>query len=128
MSDHFQPTRFARAERSSPADLRRQINYFSEENITRRLLDAVPSILLILNQHRQVVYLNRALLDLFGVGSEESVYGSRPGELLHCINAGREPGGCGTAEVCRVCGMVAAILSGLAGRKEVRECRFLRSQ
>ena len=88
MPDLPQPTRFARAERSSPTDLQRQISYFSEENITRRLLDAVPSILLILNQHRQVVYLNRALLDLFGAGSEESVYGSRPGELLHCVNAG----------------------------------------
>lgn len=125
MSDKV-PTRFAPAERSSGEDLQRQIDYFSEENLTRHLLDAVPSILLILNQQRQIVYVNHSLLDLLGAKEEEFVFGLRPGEVLRCVHAGREPGGCGTAEPCTACGMVAAILASLSGRKEVRECRFLR--
>lgn len=123
---HSLPTRHAPAERASLESLRRQAEYFSDAAITRHLLDAIPTILLILNEHRQIVYGNRVLLDLIGAQSEDFIHGFRPGEVLRCINAGQEPGGCGTSEPCRACGMVAAILSGLAGRKEVRECRFLR--
>ncbi|MBE0598585.1 MAG: PAS domain-containing sensor histidine kinase [Desulfuromonadales bacterium] len=120
------PTRFAPAERADAAQLRRQVDYFSRKNLTSHLLDAIPSILIILNQYRQIVYVNRSLLDLLGAPEEDFVLGLRPGEVLRCVHAGREPGGCGTAEPCTACGMVAAILASLAGRKEVRECRLLR--
>lgn len=120
------PTRFAPSERSLLEDLRRQTEYFSDASITRHLLDAIPSLLLILNENRQIVYGNRTLLDLIGARSEAFVHGFRPGEVLHCVNAGREPGGCGTSDGCSACGMVAAVLTSLAGKKDVRECRFLR--
>lgn len=120
------PTCFAPAERSTLNDLKRQSAYFSDSSITRHLLDAIPNILLILNENRQIVYGNQILLDLIGVNREELIHGFRPGEVLRCVNAGREPEGCGTSEACRACGMAASILSGLAGKKDVRECRFLR--
>ena len=128
MPDKSRTTRFASAERFPPEELQRQRDYFSDNYITHHLLNAVPSILLILNEHRQIVYANRTLPDLLGAGGEDFVYGLRPGEVLHCVNAGREPGGCGTSESCSACGMVAAILASLSGSKVIRECRFLRRQ
>lgn len=124
---HSFATRFAPAERSPIELLRRQTGYFSEASITRHLLDAIPTLLLILNEQRQIVYGNRTLLDLVGVRGEEYIFGLRPGEVLRCVNADLEPGGCGTSESCRSCGMAASILAGLAGKKEIRECRFLRN-
>ncbi len=126
MPDTRSSTRFFAAERSTMEDLQRQRSYFLDGSFTRHLLDAIPSILLILNHKRQVVYGNRTLLTLLGARDEDFIYGLRPGEILRCVNAGRNPAGCGTSEYCRTCGMAAAILSGLSGKKETRECSFLR--
>jgi signal transduction histidine kinase len=120
------PTRFAPAERAAEAELRRQLDYFSAETLTRHLLDAIPTILTILNAHRQIVYANHALQALLGTDSQENLSGLRPGEALDCIHARRTEGGCGTTENCSTCGAVLSILAGLAGKKDVRECRITR--
>jgi signal transduction histidine kinase len=119
-------TKFASAERVSRQDLHRQVDNFACPSLTRRLLDAVPNLLMILNGQRQIVYANQTLVELIAAGDENLVHGLRPGEVLGCIHAETAPGGCGTAEPCRTCGAVLAILAGLEGRKEVRECRVTR--
>lgn len=119
-------THFAPAERAAAADISRQVDYFSEQGLTRHLLEAVPTQLAILNRQRQIVYANRALVNL--VGEEELLlHGRRPGEVLGCTHAGEAPGGCGTAKACSTCGAVLAILSSLAGRREERECCLVRT-
>jgi len=120
------PTLFAPAERFSEDNLLRQVDYFSEPSLTRHILDAVPSLLMILNAQRQIVYANQALLTLVTGGEESKVHGMRPGEVLDCIHAKRTEGGCGTTEECSTCGAVLAILAGLNGEKAVRECRVTR--
>lgn len=119
-------TDFAPAERSTPADLNRQVGYFSNTSLTHHLLDAVPSLLLILNSQRQIVYANKALLDLVANGEEDLVHGMRPGEVLNCIHSSNATGGCGTTEACSTCGAVLAILAGLKGERAMRECRITR--
>jgi signal transduction histidine kinase len=120
------PTRFAPAERAAAADLRRQVAYFSAETLTRHLLDAVPGILAILNAHRQIVYANQALQSLLGGDGRGPLSGQRPGEALDCIHTRRTEGGCGTTENCSTCGAILSILAGIAGKKDVRECRITR--
>ncbi len=120
------PTAFASAERASQQALHRQIDYFSAASLTRQLLDSVPSLLMILNGYRQIVYANQALVDLIAPGEEQRVHGQRPGEILGCIHADTTPGGCGTTEPCSTCGAVLAILAGLNGQKDARECRVTR--
>lgn len=120
------PTLFAPAERATPDDLHRQVAFFSETSMTRRILDAVPSLLMILNGQRQVVYANQALLELVAGGKKDLVHGMRPGEVLDCIHARKTAGGCGTTEECSTCGAVLAILAGLRGEQAVRECRVTR--
>jgi signal transduction histidine kinase len=120
------PTFFAPAQRASSRDLRRQVGYFSATTMTSRILDAVPSLLMILNSQRQIIYANQALLTLVAGGTKDLVYGMRPGEVLDCIHARKTAGGCGTAEECSTCGAVLGILAGLQGEQAVRECRVTR--
>jgi signal transduction histidine kinase len=120
------PTRFAPAERAPAVELRRQADHFAADSFTRHLLDAVPGILLILNAQRQIVYANHALPELLGLSDREALLGLRPGEALGCVHAGAVQGECGTADPCRNCGAVLAILGGLAGRREVQEYRVSR--
>jgi nitrogen-specific signal transduction histidine kinase len=119
-------TRFAPAHRAERETLQRQLGYFSTANLTRHLLDAVPNILLILNETRQIVYSNQALLDLVGVTEANLLYGKRPGEVLECTKLATSLGGCGTGEACRTCGAVLAILAGLEGNSVARECSISR--
>jgi signal transduction histidine kinase len=116
----------ATAERSTVVELRRQVDHFSEDSITRHLLDAIPTHLAILNRQRQIVYANRSLLQLAGVEEECLIHGQRPGEVLGCAHATESEGGCGTAEACTTCGSVLAILTSLAGKRENRECCLVR--
>ena len=50
----------------------------------------------------------------------------RPGELLRCIHATDMPGGCGTSESCRYCGLVRALVAGQQGRANSGECLLQR--
>lgn len=118
-------TCFAPAERDS-MDIILQQREALDRSRTTRLVDAVPQIVMVLNQRRQMVYCNRALLQTLGLSSPEAILGKRPGEILNCIHAHETGGGCGTSEFCTQCGAVRAILSGLQGRRDVQECHFLR--
>ncbi len=121
LATHFAPT-----ERLEKTALNHQVDYFSSRHITRHLLDAVPSILAILNEQRQIVYANRALIELAGVQREEQLHGRRLGEALSCIHSGKTDGGCGTSENCQTCGATLASLGGLAGTDCEGECHLTR--
>jgi len=125
-------TAFAVPYRRSEEDLLRQIGYFSNSAFTYTLLNALPSVLLVLNDCRQIIFANSALkqlaglakdIDLTGLGLGE-VFGQRPGEVLGCTRAEEGAGGCGTAEGCAQCGAVQAILDSIDGRPAVNECRL----
>jgi nitrogen fixation/metabolism regulation signal transduction histidine kinase len=116
---------FASVERANTGRLARQTQMVSETPYLRKHFDAIPYIVLVLNQHRQIIFANRATLTLLNPTSREALYGLRPGEALGCIHAD-EPGhgGCGTTAFCRECGAVKSILSALDGQWSVQECRI----
>lgn len=118
------PTQFAPAERASWEEIRAQARYFADFRLLQQFFDAVPNIFLILNKHRQIIFANKALLELVGLKDEDTVYGLRPGEVLNCIHAAEHEGGCGTTEFCKTCGAVQAILTSLRGRESIKECRI----
>jgi signal transduction histidine kinase len=82
----------------------------------------MPNMVLMLNEHRQIVYANLIALETLGVGVD-ALLGKRPGEAVGCIHA-HEESGCGTTEFCATCGAAVAIASSLAGEPEARECRI----
>lgn len=128
MAEKRLSTQFAPADRAHRRTLHRQADYFTEEQISHHLLDAVPSVLAILNEQRQIVYANKALLAFLQIDDPAAVLGQRSGEAFDCIHARRTEGGCGTTENCSRCGAVLSILSGLAGEKDIRDCRITRNR
>lgn len=118
--------RFNAAERASETDLFRQGDYFTADQITRHILDNVPSLLAILNRQRQIIFANRQLCSLIGVKDVDSLLGQRPGEALSCIHSDTSVDGCGGGEACGSCGAALALLAGELNRTEARECRILR--
>lgn len=124
MDKGLQPTCFAPAERIEIEAIRRQTEVFLGMHCSR-LMDAVSTILLVLNGQRQAIFGNRSCLEFLGMTLEQ-LQGQRVGELFNCIHAKENAGGCGTTEFCANCGAVRAILTGLAGARDLRQCRMLR--
>lgn len=119
-------TQFAPAERAPAAEVAAQAQTFlAASPLLRPILDAIPEILLALNDNRQIVFANRGLLTLLNL-SEEAVRGLRVGEALDCAHAADLEGGCATTEFCRTCGAATAFLATLTGQPAMRECQIIR--
>lgn len=89
------------------------------------VMDAIPQVLLILNDRRQVVFANRSAVETAGADSTDSLLGMRPGELLECEHAKERSGGCGSTEACCHCGAFKAIAECGTGSAASDECRLL---
>jgi len=117
-------TRFAPAERAAELEVKNLFELLSGVPLLDEILCSVPDVLLFLNEHRQIVFANRATFRFLGIEPTTDVLGSRPGEALSCVHATETEGGCGTAEACQTCGAVQAILAAQQGNSDVRECRI----
>lgn len=119
---------FAPAGRASADTLARQFRYFAQPWFFGQLLDSVPTMVLILNEERQVVFANRVALEAAGVSELSGILGLRPGELLRCKKFVENQGGCGTTRFCKYCGLAKATVAAQAGRSASEECRVLASR
>ncbi len=122
------PTEFAPAEKSSKAEIRRQSKAVAAWVGIRKFIDSIPDTVLVLNKNRQIVLANKAAAAFCGLKGPNAATGLRPGELLDCIHASENEGGCGTTKFCSTCGAVKAILSSQRGRASVEECRIKQKQ
>jgi hypothetical protein len=119
-------TYFAPPERAQPATVRRQHKKVSEVHTLSNVLSAVPEFVAVLNQERQVVYANDALVRYLKAESSLPLCGRRPGELFNCIHSGEMEKGCGTSASCRDCGAVQAILETQSSNaSKTRECAIV---
>lgn len=116
------PTRFLPAERATDDDIRRQHQAIASLPFVGGCLDAMPNMVLMLNEHRQIVFANATTLETLGVGLD-GLLGTRPGEALGCIHASEECD-CGISEFCTTCGAALAVSGALAGAPDARECRI----
>jgi signal transduction histidine kinase len=117
-------TQFAPPQRSTQAELEGQSRHFISVLGSESLVMRIPSMLLVLNKNRQIIFANNALLNLVKKDSLTSIIGLRPGELLDCVHAYECESGCGTTIFCSTCGAVRAILSSLTGKEDIQECRI----
>ncbi|MBA4357134.1 MAG: hypothetical protein C0405_05335 [Desulfovibrio sp.] len=118
-------TRFAPPERLTREDVA-AISLRLKGQILLPWFDAVPVCVLVINQHRQIVYCNAAFRTLAQKPSLADIIGLRPGEALGCIHAAAEEAGCGCSDFCSVCGAAQAILRSLRGEDDCQVCRMLR--
>lgn len=119
------PTAFLPAETASPEEVRRQHKLISEAPILISALNGILGFSLILNSHRQLVFVNKAMYDFLREHGLSPEIGKRTGNLFGCGHAGETEGGCGTTEACRRCGAGRAIAEALDKKEAVNECRIL---
>ena len=136
------PTDVAPATRSPPEMVQRQYELTRSLPEAVRFMDAWPTMGLVLNAQRQIVFANRAFLRFGGmqdaaelVGQPQAdevdcirtaMLGQRPGEAVNCVRASERPGGCGTTVFCRNCGAVRAILNSQARGEDMQDYCLLR--
>ncbi|MFX0071261.1 MAG: histidine kinase, partial [Candidatus Hermodarchaeota archaeon] len=118
-------TKYAPAERANEEEVKRQIEIFKSNNVLNKFLSRIPAVFLIVNEYRQIVYMNKGALDFTGIDDITSIIGKRPGELIGCVHSNEEEGGCGTSESCTYCGAINAVLESQKGELAVRECRLI---
>ncbi|MFH1567373.1 MAG: PAS domain-containing protein, partial [Gemmatimonadota bacterium] len=121
-------TRFLPAERDSGAQIAQQGKELSAVQLLTQLANVVPDVLMVLNDKRQIVFVNQQLLRLVSCRNPRDVYGARAGEVMRCIHARETDGGCGTTESCRHCGAALATAAALDGKDAVEECRITREE
>ena len=88
-------------------------------------LDAIPLHVVIIDENRSVVFLNRSTMDYIEVTDRQQALGKYFGELIKCNNVYQTEYRCGTTNYCRFCGALNSILEGLQGRTNTKECRLL---
>lgn len=117
-------TEFAPAEIIPLDAIQTQHKHFADLNMVKAFLDAFPDVFIVLNEQRQIVFSNDAMVNVAHAPSEDEILGQRLGNLLLCKHALGPGNGCGTTEFCRTCGAVKAMLAGLSGKRQVEECRI----
>ena len=118
-------TMFAPAERATMEAIAAERRAVLAEPNVLKMLDMQPNIAGVLNQERQFVLVNHALLDLLGLSVADDVIGERPGEVLGCVHSHECAGGCGTSESCNYCGALQAILESQDTQSTVtRDCQL----
>lgn len=135
-------TSFAPAERASQEEIQRQYQKLVSLPFVCDFLDAVPNMSVVLNEHRQIVFANRAFAEFLGIKCPDEllgqshceafkclyagVLGRRPGEAVGCIRSHLTEGGCGTTMFCRTCGAVISIMnSQKLCALDIQECRMI---
>ncbi len=122
------PSAFAPAERKSPDMIKAEAEQLKSDMDRCSILDVIPELVVIINDERQILYANRTLLEALHLDNDSSILGMRPGELLDCVHAKNDSGGCGTSESCRVCGAVNAVLDTQKNKCDAsRECNIITS-
>jgi nitrogen-specific signal transduction histidine kinase len=117
-------TKCASPERSSQKAILTSKAIIEDEEIFLKTLNACPDVVLVLNEHRQIICGNDQLLHLVQLSCTTDVLGKRPGEAFNCIHSDEEEAGCGTSEFCRECGAVKSVLNAQKGQSDSNECHM----
>ena len=121
-------TYYLSPERDSQDDIQKQSESFNSQEFLQKIFNALPFLITVLNEKRQVVFTNEKLLHKFGINELTLLLGKRTGEMLKCIHAVDTPAGCGNSPHCKVCGAVNTILESMStDKKVVNECTFVAS-
>ena len=101
-----------------------QHQLFNEGLVSRKLLDAIPSPLLIINEEWQVVYANPAVRLLVNSDSKTPMKGFSEGEPFYCVHARRHLQEAGKHECCRICGVARVLSKALKGEESSEDCHL----
>ncbi|MBM2815116.1 MAG: histidine kinase [Ignavibacteria bacterium] len=123
MSENIE-TYHAPIERATRDEILKDYHLFLNSQPLKEIFDAIPEPFMILNEHRQIVFFNKALLSP-GYSNAEDILSLRPGEYLNCDKSAEMDAGCGTSKFCRTCGAVNAVLAAQFGNSDIQECSIV---
>jgi len=95
--------------------------FLSSSSAIKQILDAISDYLIVLDEQRHIVFVNKMSLSLFQTPEEpedkckKRLFGKRLGEVLNCSHLRAEDGRCGTSASCQVCGAVMAVQNSQKG-------------
>ncbi len=112
-------SKFAPPLRLSNDDIIKQYQSFTHAALLKEVFNSLPVIIIILNDERQIVYSNEALIQHLGIKKISDIIGMRPGEVLHCIHSEKMEAGCGTSHECRFCGTGNILLESQSTKEPV---------
>lgn len=92
----------------------------SNEQFLRKIFDAIPSVLLIVDDDVRILHLNQAAAKMLEADIADA-YTERGGDMLHCINAAATPDGCGHSRNCRECIIRNSVGKALNGESVYRQ-------
>lgn len=85
-----------------------------------KIFDAVPSALLIVDDHARILHLNLAASKMLGISTLRA-FMEQSGDVLRCVNALAVPDGCGHSENCRDCIIRNSVRQALEGHPVRRQ-------
>ncbi|MFH1035393.1 MAG: PAS domain-containing protein [Pseudomonadota bacterium] len=85
------------------------------------VFNASPSALLVVDDDVRTLHFNRAAEDLLGGPDCQRLLRQRGGEILHCLHANEDPGGCGRSAACRECVVRNAVGRAMGGERTQRQ-------
>lgn len=98
------------------------------ESLLKRMLDAIPSVLFLVDRDLRIVLYNKAAAGVVGEARTQILH-KRTGEALHCLNAGESLDGCGKQEACKSCIIRGSMLEAFATGKLIsRRSRLVRAE
>ena len=121
-------TYYAPAQRAGQKQIEADIATISRNPVMDALLEVLSGLLAILNENRQILAVNKRLMDALGVDDASLVLGLRPGEAVSCIHAHDMPGGCGTSKYCASCGAAIAMVTCQAQDRPVERICAIETQ
>jgi len=119
-----QDTYFAPPYRKHLEEIREEANELFKTHF-EEILNSLPYNAIIVNEERQVIFLNQNIIQMLGITNIEEALGARPGEIFNCLHSRDYIHGCGTGQNCRYCGAVNVILQSLETNSRTSgECRI----
>lgn len=93
---------------------------FLDQAFHRVLFNAMPMPVFVVDGEVSILDYNTAAAQLVGT-DRRAVVGKRGGDVLHCINALKTPGGCGNSPACPDCVLREAVRVASKGRAVTRK-------
>lgn len=95
-----------------------------KEKFLRKIFNAIPSMLLIVDEDVRIWHLNLAASHKIGIGTD--IYKERGGEVLHCLNALNIFGGCGHSQNCGECILRNSVRKAISGKTVYQQETFMK--
>lgn len=100
-------------------ELREDFKRFNLESPFVKALNMVNSMIIIVNETRQIIFANNAIVENLGYSSSEEILGLRLGEIIKCTYRKDNELGCGTGEHCKNCNATNVIIKSIGNHEKV---------